>query len=237
MPKVSSPNFDKRAGGDPTMIILHYTGMGSALEALEALCDKVAKVSAHYFIDEDGSVFNLVKEEKRAWHAGNSFWEGKTDINSASIGIEIVNPGHEYGYRAFPARQMEAVAELCAALCKTYNIKPRHVLGHSDVAPERKSDPGELFDWKWLAEKGIGLWPDVQDMDREAAGDVADNDYAFERLLQDYGYNPLAAYQDTVTAFHRHFYPEKFQDGEDPSQIDQTSAERLLALIRAAHNG
>lgn len=234
MIKITSPNFDKRLSDDPpSIIVLHYTGMGSALEALEVLCDPFAKVSAHYFIDEDGSVLNLVKDEKRAWHSGISFWKDETDINSSSIGVELVNPGHEFGYRGFTEAQMKALIPLCQGLIKKYNIPTDNILGHSDVAPERKLDPGELFDWERLAQEGIGLWPEPTEEDFKKAKDLVKNEYNFQHLLTEYGYNPLAAYVDVVTAFHRHFYPEKFKEGGNPGAVDETSAARLLALVRA----
>ncbi len=150
----TSPNFNDRIGDDaPEMIVIHYTGMQSAAAALERLCDPAAEVSAHYVIDEDGVTYKLVEEENRAWHAGVSQWDGERDINSASIGIELVNPGHEFGYRGFPSAQMEALATLCKDIMSRHDIKT--VLGHSDVAPERKQDPGELFDWSWLANTGV----------------------------------------------------------------------------------
>ncbi len=149
-----SPNYNERIGYDaPEMIVIHYTGMKTAQAALDRLCDPAAEVSAHYVIDEDGTVYQLVGEDKRAWHAGVSNWNGETDINSASIGIELVNPGHEFGYRAFPAAQMQTLAELCKGIMGRHEIKI--VLGHSDVAPIRKQDPGELFDWAWLAHNGV----------------------------------------------------------------------------------
>ncbi|MCB1650820.1 MAG: N-acetylmuramoyl-L-alanine amidase [Alphaproteobacteria bacterium] len=150
----TSPNFEGRAEGQaPSMILIHYTGMQTGREALERLCDPAAKVSAHYVIEEDGRIFALVSEDKRAWHAGVSCWEGQTDINSLSIGIELVNPGHEWGYRPFPPAQMQSLAALCKDIMARHEIKT--VLGHSDVAPDRKQDPGELFDWAWLAAQGI----------------------------------------------------------------------------------
>lgn len=153
-----SPNYNDRAGyTKPVMIVVHYTGMKTAKEALERLCDPEAKVSAHYVIEENGFVHQLVDEDKRAWHAGVSEWEihgaAETDINSASIGIELVNPGHEFGYRPFPHEQMASLAKLCKAIMERYEIE--YILGHEDVAPGRKQDPGELFDWLWLAMRGV----------------------------------------------------------------------------------
>ena len=147
-----SPNHDARpAGGAIDMLLLHYTGMTSAEAALSRLCDAAAKVSAHYLIDEGGGVYALVAEERRAWHAGVACWAGEEDINACSIGIELVNPGHEFGYRAFPQAQMDAVTELCLDILRRHPIPGHRVLGHADVAPGRKEDPGELFDWAALA--------------------------------------------------------------------------------------
>ncbi len=155
-----SPNHDARAEGKPLdMLLLHYTGMESAAAALDRMCDPAAKVSAHYMIDEDGTVYRLVDEDRRAWHAGVAHWAGEDDINSRAIGIELVNPGHEFGYRAFPEPQMAALEALCLDILSRHDIPPDRVLGHSDVAPDRRQDPGDLFDWKRLAAKGIGLWP------------------------------------------------------------------------------
>ncbi len=152
--KYKSPNFNERIGYDAAvMIVLHYTGMQSAEAALKKLCDPAAEVSAHYVIDEDGTTYQLVDENKRAWHAGVSEWNGETDINSASIGIELVNPGHEFGYREFPPAQMESLATLCKDIMSRHDIGS--ILGHSDIAPGRKQDPGELFDWVWLAKAGV----------------------------------------------------------------------------------
>jgi N-acetylmuramoyl-L-alanine amidase len=227
-----SPNFDERKdSATPSLIILHYTGMQSADEALKRLCDPAAKVSSHYFISEDCEVIQLVEDSARAWHAGMSYWEGKTDINSESIGIEIVNPGHEFGYRPFPDAQVKAVISLCLKLMERYDIKPHHVLGHSDIAPSRKEDPGELFPWAELARHGAGVWPSPQDMDLEAAKEITD----LHELLVAYGYNPADKYEDTVAAFHRHFYPEKFLNDDQPEKPDSETAARLLSLLRAKH--
>ena len=146
-----SPNHDDRGGAAIDMLVLHYTGMKTAEAALERLCDPAAKVSAHYTIDEDGTVYAHVPEARRAWHAGVSFWAGATDINSRSIGIELVNPGHEFGYRDFPDAQIAALITLCHGILLRHPIPSARVLGHSDVAPARKEDPGELFPWERLA--------------------------------------------------------------------------------------
>lgn len=192
------------------MLVLHYTGMISREHALARLCDPAAKVSAHYLIDERGLVYQMVNEERRAWHAGVSSWAGERDINSRSIGIELVNPGHELGYRNFPALQMRALAELSHGIVSRHAIAPHRVLGHSDVAPGRKCDPGERFDWVWLAAQGIGLWPQAVRHDA-APADTA----ALQQDLSHFGYDvPQTGIYGTqtravVTAFQRHFRPAK----------------------------
>jgi N-acetylmuramoyl-L-alanine amidase len=158
-----SPNHGSR--GEPpnvrpiNMLVLHYTGMQTAAAALDRLCDPAAQVSSHYLVEEDGAVWRLVPEERRAFHAGVSCWLGERDLNHVSIGVEIVNPGHEWGYREFPEAQMRAVEALCRDIIARRRIPPYRVVGHSDIAPDRKSDPGERFDWPRLARAGIGLWP------------------------------------------------------------------------------
>jgi N-acetylmuramoyl-L-alanine amidase len=154
-----SPNQDDRGGAKIDMLVLHYTGMTSGGAALARLCDPAARVSAHYTIDEDGTVYAMVPEARRAWHAGVSRWAGARDINARSIGIELVNPGHEFGYRAFGDAQIAALVALGQGILQRHAIASWRVLGHSDVAPARKDDPGELFPWQRLAEAGIGLWP------------------------------------------------------------------------------
>ena len=152
-----SPNFDGRTA-PPSMLVLHYTGMKTGPEALDRLRDPQAKVSSHYLVEEDGRVFRLVAEERRAWHAGVSFWRGRRNVNGDSIGIEIVNPGHEFGYRPFPEPQVESVIALVADIRTRWDIEDRDIVGHSDIAPDRKDDPGELFPWKRLSEAGHGVW-------------------------------------------------------------------------------
>ena len=188
-----SPNYDDRSSAIE-MLILHYTGMKTGAEAIARLCDPKAKVSAHYVVEEDGRVFALVPEEKRAWHAGVSSWRGKQGLNDCSIGIEIVNPGHEFGYRPFFPAQMEAVAALCSAILSRHNIPARNV-----IAPTRKEDPGELFDWAMLAKKGIGLFP-PQDLPAIPAGN-------FKEGLAEYGYDISS--DRVITAFQRHFTPDR----------------------------
>ncbi|MBW8708051.1 MAG: N-acetylmuramoyl-L-alanine amidase [Alphaproteobacteria bacterium] len=179
------------------MLVLHYTGMQSGAAAIERLCDPVAKVSAHYTVDEDGTVYRHVPEERRAWHAGLSHWAGMDNVNSCSIGIELVNPGHEYGYREFPEAQVAALIDLCHGILSRHAIPAARVLGHSDVAPARKEDPGELFPWQRLAQAGIGVWP--QGMKSELGPEA----------LSRYGYDPSAPQGKAITAFQRHFRPTK----------------------------
>src|SRR5215510_8733173 len=159
-----SPNHDARPDGRVDILLLHYTDMLSAEAALQRMTDAAARVSAHYCIDEDGTVYRLVPEKRRAWHAGISSWAGERDINALSIGIELVNPGHTFGYRPFAEAQMQSLEMLAKEIMSRHPIPAHRVLGHSDVAPARKIDPGELFDWRRLARAGIGLWPEVLDM-------------------------------------------------------------------------
>ncbi|MGH1403678.1 MAG: N-acetylmuramoyl-L-alanine amidase [Alphaproteobacteria bacterium] len=223
-------NYEDRPDGIvPSILLMHYTGMQTMDAAKERLSALDSTVSAHYLVDEDGTVFDLVSEDKRAWHAGVSFWAGEADINSHSIGVEIVNPGHEWGYRAFPKVQMEAVMHLSRDIIGRHQI--RHVIGHSDVAPERKVDPGELFDWRYLHSHGVGLWPDPGQDDYMAAEAVSLNDFEVEKLFVELGYNPMAAYVDVVTAFHRHYYPERFSECAESEVCVETVA-RLLSLLR-----
>ncbi len=210
-----SPNFDDRPWATPVdMLVVHYTGMVSAEAALDRLCDPQAKVSAHYIIKEGGDVAPLVGEDKRAWHAGEALWRGETDINARSIGIELVNPGHEFGYREFPEVQMAALTDLALDILTRHSIPARNVVGHSDVAPMRKTDPGERFDWAGLAVSGVGLWPgDVKPVDVDE-GQVL-------KWLAAYGYDTADGPQ-AITAFQRHFRPEIIDgraDGETAGLI------------------
>lgn len=215
-----SPNHGPRAeGARIEILLLHYTGMRDAATALHRLCTPASEVSAHYTVDEDGTVYAHVPEERRAWHAGAGSWRGEADVNSRSIGVEIVNPGHEFGYRPFPAAQMEAVAELCRGIVLRHAIRPEDVLGHSDIAPSRKQDPGELFDWGWLARQGVGLWPDPAAEDDAPVVDAAD------ALLGRYGYDPAAPL--ALLAFQRHFHPERLT-----GNVDGETLRRLRALLR-----
>ena len=218
-----SPNHDERPEATPLdTLILHYTGMQSAGDAIDRLRDPVARVSSHYVVDEDGTIWRLVAEERRAWHAGISFWRGHTVLNGRSIGIEIVNPGHEWGYRPFPPAQMAAVRRLCQSILSRHPIPPRNVVAHSDVAPDRKQDPGELFDWRGLARDGIGLWPeDVPDL---GAGDPLTDAAALAPVrasLARLGYQVEpegeadAALRTVLLAFQRHWRPEAMTGAAD----------------------
>ncbi|HKD21389.1 MAG TPA: N-acetylmuramoyl-L-alanine amidase [Rhizomicrobium sp.] len=251
-----SPNHDARPDGMKIdMLVLHYTGMKTAEEALARLCDPEARVSAHYTIDTDGRVYRHVPEELRAWHAGISYWAGERNINGCSVGIEIVNPGHEFGYVPFAKPQIAALIDLGSEILARHRIPPARVVGHSDVAPARKEDPGELFPWAQLADFGLGLWPFApkhpavsssrernlppqfawsakQAEAVEIAQLDADLEQSFIRDLRAFGYGvppeadvPL---EKVVAAFQRHWRPEKI-DG----RIDEECAYRLGALLDA----
>ena len=215
----ASPNHDARPDGvRPDMLVMHYTGMTSAAAAIERLCDPAARVSSHYVVEEDGKVWRLVAEERRAWHAGESSWAGRHNLNAYSIGIEIVNPGHEFGYRPFPAVQMAAVTELAKEICARRPIPPRYIVGHSDVAPHRKQDPGELFDWKGLARHGIGLWPDFTNAQLTPPDGIA----GIQTALKTIGYELAVSgaldqrTEQVLVAFQRRFRAENCAGGLDP---------------------
>jgi N-acetylmuramoyl-L-alanine amidase len=214
-----SPNFNDRQA-PISMIVLHYTGMADADAALARLCDPDAKVSAHYLVDEDGVVTRLVPEEKRAWHAGRSHWRGVTDINSASIGIEIVNPGHEFGYREFPDAQIEALIPLVADIKDRHGITRGNIVGHSDIAPARKRDPGEFFPWGRLARLRLALPRPTRNL-----LDPEWSEAGFLLALERFGYD-LADRFAAIVAFQRRFRPELI-DGE----IDGECRSILLALL------
>ncbi|WP_372491059.1 N-acetylmuramoyl-L-alanine amidase [Falsiroseomonas oryziterrae] len=210
-----SPNHDARPDGTTVdMLILHYTGMRSGAEAVARLRDPVARVSSHYVVEEDGTVFRLVPEDRRAWHAGVSHWRGHELLNGRSIGIEIVNPGHEWGYRPFPALQMAAVCDLCLGILARHPIPARNVVAHSDVAPDRKEDPGELFDWEGLARNGVGLWPEVEG---EAGGDP-------RALLGAIGYRADLPLPVLLRAFQRHWRPGRVDGIADAETLARLHA-------------
>ena len=214
-----SPNFDERTA-PVSIIVLHYTGMQDAASAIQRLCDPEAKVSSHYLVTEDGQVLRLVDEGKRAWHAGRSHWRGVTDVNSASIGIEIVNPGHEFGYRPFPDQQIEALVPLVHDIKERYGITRGNIVGHSDIAPARKQDPGELFPWGKLARLRLALPRPTKNL-----MDPGWTDAGFLLALERFGYDVADSLAATV-AFQRRFRPELI-DGT----IDAECRMILLALL------
>ena len=218
--EVPSPNWNERQL-PVSMVVLHYTGMRTAAEALDRMCDPAAEVSAHYMIDEDGTVIRLVSEDKRAWHAGRSSWRGITDINSASVGIELVNPGHEWGYRPFADAQMDALLPLLADIIDRHDIPRANVVGHSDIAPARKEDPGELFDWDRLAQLRLALAKP-----KLAIRLIWDNDSAFYLALERFGYD-ITDGPAAVRAFERRWRPHKIA-GEPDGQIGALLFELLL---------
>jgi N-acetylmuramoyl-L-alanine amidase len=223
------------------ILLLHYTGMASTAAAIDRLCDPAAKVSSHYVVEENGNILQLVPEAQRAWHAGQSSWEGVSDINSRSIGIEIANPGHGYGYPDFPEAQIAAVIALCRDIVERHRIRPDRVLAHSDVAPQRKLDPGEKFPWERLHHAGVGVWvtpspiqPGPGLMLRDAGPEVAD----LQTALHSYGYGveTTGVYDDlteaVVAAFQRHF-----RTGCIDGCADRSTMETLQALLAARDRG
>ncbi|WP_448586110.1 N-acetylmuramoyl-L-alanine amidase [Thermaurantiacus sp.] len=203
-----SPNHDERRS-PVRFLVLHYTGMVRAADALDRLCDPEAKVSAHWFVDEDGTTTQLVAEDRRAWHAGLSSWRGVSDVNSASVGIELQNPGHEWGYRPFPARQIRALVPLVAEICSRHGIRPADVIGHSDVAPTRKEDPGELFPWDVLAREGLALA-----RPQRLLPDPGWDEAGFAAALAGFGYD-VADLAAATRAFQRRFRPRRFDGAID----------------------
>jgi N-acetylmuramoyl-L-alanine amidase len=232
----SSPNFgERKSGANIDMVLLHYTGMAEADAAVRHLCTRGSDVSAHYIVLENGHIIQCVPEAMRAWHAGQSSWDGETDINSCSIGIEIVNPGHDLGYPDFPRRQVAAVTALCRGILTRYHIPVDRVLAHSDVAPARKRDPGEKFPWRVLHSSGIGIWVQPAPIVPGQIFVLGDRDSSIEDtqvLLAKFGYGVTrsgyldGATRDAVAAFQRHFRPAKV-DGV----LDTSTLETLRVLI------
>jgi N-acetylmuramoyl-L-alanine amidase len=234
-----SPNHDSRneaaetLGGGPSridMLVLHYTGMQSATAALDRLCDPEARVSAHYVVEEDGTIWRLVAEERRAWHAGVSFWRGETGLNTPSIGIEIVNPGHQWGYRPFPEAQMQAVEALCRDILARRRIPAHRIVGHSDIAPTRKTDPGELFDWPRLSRAGIGLWAEADPESRRRRGrgvGIVERARALANLAR-IGYQVEPGNEaPALVAFQRRYRAERW-DG----RLDAETSGRLAEIVQ-----
>ncbi|WP_293942750.1 N-acetylmuramoyl-L-alanine amidase [Sphingomonas sp.] len=214
-----SPNFDERSL-PVSMIVLHYTGMPDAASAIQRLTSPEAKVSCHYLIAEDGQVIRMVAEEKRAWHAGASSWRGVTDVNSASVGIEIVNPGHEFGYRPFPDEQVAALIPLLSAIKDRHGVGRGNVVGHSDIAPARKTDPGELFPWEALARRRLALPSPTRNL-----MDPFWTDAGFILALERFGYD-VTEQKKAVIAFQRRFRSDQI-DGI----IDGECRAKLLSLL------
>ncbi|SFM19329.1 N-acetylmuramoyl-L-alanine amidase [Bradyrhizobium sp. NFR13] len=238
---IPSPNFGERNKGlVPDMIVLHYTGMPDPEGAITRLCTAGTDVSAHYIVLEDGRIVQTVPEAKRAWHAGVGFWAGEEDINSCSIGIEIINRGHDWGYPDFPSRQIAAVTALCRGIMLRHDLQPHRVLGHSDVSPSRKKDPGEKFPWHSLANSGVGHWvmpaPIVRG-ETMKLGTAGDDVLALQHALARYGYGIEtdgqynAPTMEVVTAFQRHFRPERVDGLVDHSTL--TTLQALLASLPA----
>ncbi|MCB1538347.1 MAG: N-acetylmuramoyl-L-alanine amidase [Rhodospirillales bacterium] len=229
----SSPNFDDRpAGAVVDAIVIHYTGMQTTEAALDRLSDtspearERGRVSAHYLIDEAGLIYALVDEAGRAWHAGVSQWRGRHGLNDTSIGIELSNPGHDFGYTAFPRVQMDALIDLCKGICKRHPIQPDHVLGHSDIAPGRKIDPGEKFNWRLLARAGIGYWPEPEADDFPRAQMYLSSPTALRAALVKFGYDPDLPTAVLCQAFNRHFA------GSDSDTLTWQNAASLSWLNR-----
>jgi N-acetylmuramoyl-L-alanine amidase len=236
-----SPNYGLRHGREPNTIVLHYTGMATGEAALGRLRDPKSEVSAHYVVEEDGRIFQLVHEAYRAWHAGKSFWADETDMNAVSIGIEIVNGGHDFGLPPYPDAQIDAVIALCRDVAQRHGIQPQDILAHSDIAPERKADPGELFPWARLAAAGVGHYvpPHAPGPDAGLSlGDEGAEVWNLQRKLVAYGYGleVTGIYDDktekVVTAFQRHFRPQRV-DGKADLSTRETLQNLLLSDPRS----
>ncbi len=227
-----SPNFnDRKNGGLIDMLILHYTDMLDPFETLQRMQDPEIEVSAHYMIDMNGDVYQLVDEEKRAWHAGLSYWKGITDVNSHSIGIEICNPGHSNGYVDFPEIQMASLITLCHGIIERHNIPAMNIIGHSDIAPSRKIDPGERLAWDILASQKIGFVPDRTTLS------IDQTDYSEEDIteyLTKIGYNPNDLNKDKISAFQRHYMPEIFLEKAQNHRIGVVDDE-TYCLLKAVY--
>jgi N-acetylmuramoyl-L-alanine amidase len=216
-----SPNHDARPDGARIeTLVLHYTGMRSAEEAIARLRDPAAKVSSHYVVEEDGTIWRLVPEARRAFHAGVSHWRGRVGLNATSIGIEIVNPGHEWGYRPFPALQMAAVCDLCLGILTRHPaIAPWGVVAHSDIAPDRKQDPGEFFDWQGLAANGVGLFPPVAQQPARTPEEAE-----APALLARIGYRGDLPLPVLLAAFQRHWHPQRTDGAADAGTLARLAA-------------
>lgn len=238
-----SPNHGERRNGlKPSILLLHYTGMQTAEDALARLCSPLSQVSSHYLVHEDGHIVQMVPEAQRAWHAGPESWAGRTDINSRSIGIEIVNPGHDFGYPDFPAVQIESVIRLCRDIVARHAVRPERVLAHSDTAPARKQDPGEKFPWETLFRAGVGHWvepvPVGSTADAFGPGARGQGVRALQESLAGYGYDIAARgvydaqTEAVVRAFQRHFRPARVDGLADRST--RATLRRLIAALPSA---
>jgi N-acetylmuramoyl-L-alanine amidase len=221
----ASPNWDERPPGAVVeAVVLHYTGMPSAADALARLRDPAAKVSAHYLILEDGQLLSLVPEEHRAWHAGRSFWRGRQSLNDVAVGIELANPGHAWGYRPFPASQVKALVDLTKRIMERWQLPPEAILAHSDIAPDRKQDPGERLDWRALAEVGIGHWPKRIVPAAPCPGRAS-------TLLELVGYGAettASGRRHRLVAFQRRFRPQRVDGWLDPVTMGAIDAVAAL---------
>ncbi len=234
-----SPNFGpRREGMKPDMIVLHYTGMETGDGAEAWLCNPASEVSSHYLVHEDGRIVQMVREGDRAWHAGKSSWGGQSDINSCSVGIEIVNPGHAFGYPSFPEHQIDAVIALCRGIIGRHSIVAERVLAHSDVALGRKIDPGEKFPWRNLHEAGVGHWVAPSPRNGRQAlrpGDAGNAVEELQSMLALYGYGVEitgqydAQTETTVQAFQRHFRSRCVDGVADSSTL--STLRRLIASL------
>ncbi len=236
-----SPNHTERRGrARVEILVLHYTNMTSAEATLERLCDPKVEASAHYLVREDGHIWQLVAEHRRAWQAGVACWRGERDVNSHSIGIEIAHPGHIWGYRPFPPAQVAAVLQLSQGIVARHGIEARNVVAHSDIAPDRKEDPGELFPWAAFARAGVGLWP--RDGALTAAPRTVPPLVAVQAALARFGYEIEAngsfdlATRNAILAFQRHFRPQRL-DGVFDSQCAAILEDLLRQSDCAADEG
>lgn len=231
-----SPNFDDRpADGRVTILVMHYTGMKTGEEAMQRLTDAASKVSSHYTVEEDGRVFQHVAEDKRAWHAGVSYWRGETNVNARSIGIEIVNPGHEFGLRPFAEAQIAAAISLAQGILARHPIAPFGVVGHSDVAPLRKDDPGEMFPWKRLARAGIGPWPEEW---RRDGGGPGVRVRAAQHALAVAGYDcAVTGLMDSKTTACVRAFQRRFRQRLCDGVLDGETRGLIFAVARMAERG
>lgn len=219
---LETPNFNDRKTDVIDMIVLHYTGTESLNDAITRLCRKKYEVSAHYLVAVNGDIYQMVAEEYRAWHAGVSYWRGETDINSRSIGIEIDNKGHDYGYNDYPDIQIASVVGLCKNLIEKYGIPPLNIVGHSDIAPSRKKDPGEKFPWHLLAMNGIGICPEI------AADAVIPDDFDYIKALNAIGYD-ITDIDATITAFKRRYVQD-----DVTAEMTSVTKQKIFALYQIA---